>query len=141
MNISIPEEVKSILDIFNDAHYEIYIVGGAVRDLLMGKLVNDWDFTTNATPQEILKLFPKGFYNNKFGTVGIPRSEGFDIHEITTFRTESSYKDARHPEKVECSKSLTEELKTRDFTINAMAAVDSKTIMKSYKEIKELSKK
>ncbi len=141
MNISIPEEVKSILDIFNDAHYEIYIVGGAVRDLLMGKLVNDWDFTTNATPQEILKLFPKGFYNNKFGTVGIPSSEGFDIHEITTFRTESSYKDARHPEKVEWGKSLTEDLKRRDFTINAMAVGHDKKIIDLYGGEKDLSKK
>src|SRR5258708_317681 len=141
MNISIPEEVKSILDIFNDAHYEIYIVGGAVRDLLMGKLVNDWDFTTNATPQEILKLFPKGFYNNKFGTVGIPSSEGFDIHEITTFRTESSYKDARQPEKVEWGKSLTEDLKRRDFTINAMAVGHDTKIIDLYGGEKDLSKK
>ncbi|RJP46736.1 MAG: CCA tRNA nucleotidyltransferase [Armatimonadetes bacterium] len=74
MKISLPEEVQIILNKFTEAGYQIYIVGGAVRDLLMNRQVNDWDFTTDAKPEDILKLFPEGFYDNKFGTVGIPIS-------------------------------------------------------------------
>ena len=71
MNYQIPNEVKIILDKFREAKFQIYIVGGAVRDILMKKEIHDWDFTTDAKPEEILKLFPHGFYDNKFGTVGV----------------------------------------------------------------------
>lgn len=120
MNISLPQEVKEIFRKFSEADFEIYLVGGAVRDLVMGRPVTDWDFTTNATPEEIQKLFPDSFYENRFGTVGIP-SEEFRPHEITTFRTESNYLDSRRPEKVEWGKTLREDLERRDFTVNAMA--------------------
>lgn len=76
MDIKLPKEVLNILEKFQKANYQIYIVGGAVRDLLMGREVSDWDFTTDAKPEEILKLFPDGFYDNKFGTVGIPLKSG-----------------------------------------------------------------
>ncbi|MBI2018063.1 CCA tRNA nucleotidyltransferase [Candidatus Daviesbacteria bacterium] len=72
MNYALPNEVKNILNKFQKAGFQIYIVGGAVRDLLMNRKVSDWDFTTDAKPEEILALFPEGFYDNKFGTVGIP---------------------------------------------------------------------
>jgi tRNA nucleotidyltransferase (CCA-adding enzyme) len=117
--------------------FEIYIVGGAIRDLLTGKPTYDWDFTTNATPEQILKIFPDAFYDNKFGTVGIAVEDlvkkyklttkdlkGIDPQrpfEITTFRSETGYQDSRHPDKVVWGKSLEEDLKRRDFTINAMA--------------------
>lgn len=71
MQYQLPKEVKTIMNKFTDAGYQIYIVGGAVRDLLMGRKVYDWDFTTDATPEQILQVIPEGFYNNKFGTVGI----------------------------------------------------------------------
>lgn len=104
------------------AGYEIYLVGGAVRDLLLGRPVDDWDFTTNATPEQILEVFPDGFYNNKFGTVGIPaKTPGFDQHEITTYRTEHGYTDNRRPDKVEWGRTLKDDLIRRDFTINALA--------------------
>ena len=81
--------------------------------------------TTNATPEEILGLFPDAFYDNKFGTVGIPLDkfvpENKNILEITTYRTEHSYKDNRHPEKIEWGKTLNEDVERRDFTINALA--------------------
>lgn len=94
--------------------------GGAVRDLLLGREVKDWDFTTNLTPEEILKLFPKNsFYNNLFGTVGI--NIGNEIFEVTTYRSEEGYTDSRHPDKVIWGKSLEEDVKRRDFMINAMA--------------------
>lgn len=115
----IPNHIKNILDKFQKADYQIYIVGGAVRDLLMKKEVKDWDFTTDAKPEEILKLFPDGFYDNKFGTVGIPSSDG--LLEITTMRKEGVYKDFRHPSEVSWTSKIEEDLARRDFTINAIA--------------------
>ena len=122
MDFKLPEKVVNVFTVFQKAGFEIYIVGGAVRDLLTGKPVYDWDFTTNATPEQILKLFPDAYYDNQFGTVGIkPEVENERPLEITTFRTESSYSDSRRPDKVTWGKTLEEDLKRRDFTINAMA--------------------
>jgi len=122
MKIDLPESVKQILDKFSKAKYEIYIVGGAVRDILMDQNAKDWDFTTNATPEEILQLLPGGLYNNQFGTVFTDNPDDTERpHEITTFRTEEGYEDFRHPTKIVWGKSLKEDLARRDFTINAMA--------------------
>jgi len=122
MIIQLPNRVLKIIEKFQSQNREIYIVGGAVRDILMNKPVYDWDFTTNATPEEILAFFPKSFYNNQFGTVSIPPSKkGERPEEITTFRTERGYQDARHPSEVRWGQTLKEDLKRRDFTINAMA--------------------
>lgn len=121
MEFNLPIEVKKIIAKFKKANFEIYVVGGAVRDLLMGKIVSDWDFTTNAKPSEILKLYPDGFYDNAYGTVGLT-IEGYDKpFEITTFRTEHGYSDNRRPDVVSWGKSLEEDLQRRDFTINALA--------------------
>ena len=88
----------------------------------MGKLSNDWDFTTNATPKKILKIVTGGLYNNLFGTVFTPNPDNKDNpHEITTFRKEEGYSDLRHPDKITWGKTLEEDLSRRDFTINAMA--------------------
>lgn len=124
VSLTPPAGVLDIIKKFKKAKYEIYIVGGVVRDALLDKLLTDWDFTTNATPEQILKLFPEGFYDNKFGTVGIKNEEG-KLYEITTFRTEENYTDNRHPNKVAWGSHLQEDLLRRDFTINAMA-LDSK---------------
>ncbi|MBI2066153.1 hypothetical protein HYT60_01460 [Candidatus Woesebacteria bacterium] len=121
MKVHTNEFVSEILDKFAEAGLEIYIVGGAVRDVLMGKPVDDWDFTTNATPEEILKIFPEGFYDNIFGTVGISHPSSESPYEITTFRREFGYSDKRRPDRVEWGKNLDEDLSRRDFTINAMA--------------------
>ncbi|TSC86316.1 MAG: poly(A) polymerase [Microgenomates group bacterium Gr01-1014_7] len=118
-NYTLPSEVKNILDKFQKSRYQIYIVGGAVRDLLMGKDVKDWDFTTDAKPEEILKVVPEGFYDNKFGTVGLETKLG--IVEITTMRKEGIYKDHRHPAKVGWTNKIEEDLARRDFTVNAIA--------------------
>jgi tRNA nucleotidyltransferase (CCA-adding enzyme) len=124
MLIQLPEEVVQIIQMFEKNGFEIYIVGGAVRDLIMGKLVYDWDFTTNATPKQILKIL-KGldaYYTNEFGTIGVPAKDKKERpFEITTFRTEEGYSDLRRPDKVKWGKSLEEDLKRRDFSINAMA--------------------
>ncbi|MDO8487347.1 MAG: CCA tRNA nucleotidyltransferase [Candidatus Curtissbacteria bacterium] len=118
--MTINTDVKQILDKIEKAGYEAALVGGGVRDVLAGKNISDFDLTTNATPEKILKIFPEAFYNNRFGTVGIAKS-GKTIAEITTYRTEGKYEDSRHPEKVAWGKSLEEDLARRDFTINAVA--------------------
>jgi putative nucleotidyltransferase with HDIG domain len=120
-NIVIPQKVKDIITKFIENKSEIYIVGGACRDLLLGRKVNDWDFTTNLEPNEMKKLFPKNsFYNNNFGTLSILGKNG-EIFEVTTFRTERGYSDSRHPDEVKWGKKLKEDLERRDFTINAIA--------------------
>lgn len=122
--MELPKKVKSIMSKFQKENLEIYVVGGAVRDLIMGNITKDWDFTTNAPPEKILEIIPDGFYDNIFGTVGYV-VEGFDKpFEITTFRTEKGYSDSRHPDEISWGKTLQEDLMRRDFTINSMA-VDS----------------
>jgi putative nucleotidyltransferase with HDIG domain len=125
--------VLKIINKVEEAGFEIYIVGGAVRDLLLGQIVDDWDFTTNATPKQILIIFPKAFYDNVFGTVGISDKSVPNPFEITTFRTEYGYSDSRRPDKVKWGKSLQEDLKRRDFTINAMALKIQNSKAKSQK--------
>jgi len=122
----IPEPVLAMGKKLLNAHLTVYLVGGCVRDLLLGKKVKDWDIATSALPEEILKIFPDSFYNNTFGTVGVKMD--FGIVEITTFRKESRYSDARHPDSVEFAKTIEEDLGRRDFTINALA-VDFRKIM------------
>lgn len=118
-NFKLPPEILDICKKITDAGFEAVLVGGVVRDLLSGKEAKDWDLTTSAAPEQILKIFKNGFYNNQFGTVGIV-TKNQNIVEITTYRTESSYKDSRHPEKVKWGKSLEEDLARRDFTVNAI---------------------
>jgi putative nucleotidyltransferase with HDIG domain len=122
MKVNLPYEVYDILKRHEKAGFEIYVVGGAVRDILTKKPAYDWDFTTNATPEEIQKVLPGSFYNNIFGTVGLAsKVKGQRPYEITTFRFEYGYSDARRPDKVKWGKTLDEDLERRDFTINAMA--------------------
>ncbi len=130
MNQRLPKEVADILDKFKKAGFQIYIVGGSVRDLLMDRPVHDWDFTTDAKPEEILKIFPEGFYDNKFGTVGV--SMGSEVFEITTMRKEGVYKDFRHPTEVSWTNKVEEDLARRDFTINALALSADGTIIDPY---------
>ncbi len=128
----LPCFISDFMDTFKKNGCQIYIVGGAVRNLIMNKTPGEnWDFATSATPEEILKLYPDGFYNNKYGTVTIPLMVGDGdkqkvetkkiLLEITPFRRESGYKDLRHPQKVEWAKTIEEDLARRDFTINAIA--------------------
>ena len=129
MKLNLPPFVEKIIATFEKNGYQIYIVGGAIRDLLMNKKPLDWDFTTNAKPKVILSLFPDAFYDNKFGTVGVinPKEKKKDkdgkpiIYEITTFRKETGYSDKRHPDKVVWGKTIEDDLIRRDFTIDAIA--------------------
>lgn len=141
MKINLPLSVKDILNKFEESGFEIYIVGGAVRDILMGRPTYDWDFTTDATPEEILKIVPGGLYNNQFGTVFTPNPDDKERpHEITTFRKEEGYTDLRHPDKITWGKTLEEDLSRRDFTINAMA-LKGITIIDPYAGQKDLKAK
>ncbi len=125
MNFStkIPKFIEDIYRKFEAGSFKLYLVGGSVRNLLLFKDIKDWDMTTNATPEQMLKLFPDAFYDNQFGTVGLPIGEGVEkeVVEITTFRSESEYKDRRHPENVTWGISIEQDLERRDFTINAIA--------------------
>ncbi len=120
----IPKEVQHIADTLEKGGYEAYLVGGCVRDLLIGKEPKDWDITTNAHPTEIVSLFPETYLNNDFGTVGVvseTENPALKVVEVTPYRTESVYSDARRPDSVEFGVSLEEDLKRRDFTVNAIA--------------------
>lgn len=109
--------------------FESYLVGGCVRDLIIGREPKDWDITTNATPEQIQTVFPDSFYENDYGTVGVKTSsedQSLAIVEVTPYRTESAYSDKRRPDKVEFGTSLLQDLARRDFTINAIAFDDAK---------------
>jgi len=123
--MEIPSIIRSISENLTEHGFEAYVVGGPVRDFLMSKTPKDWDMTTDAKAEEIQKIFPHSFYNNNFGTVTVVNDDILDESlktvEITTYRTETGYSDKRHPDKVEFTPNLEEDLKRRDFTINAMA--------------------
>lgn len=115
----LPPTALSVLKKFHQKGEAIYLVGGAVRNFLLGQPIKDLDFATSATPKEIQELFPKSFYDNDYGTVKIPHRQG--QIEITTFRKEADYKDYRHPDKITWGKTIEEDVSRRDFTINALA--------------------
>lgn len=120
----VPDYIQTICQKFHEKGYQLFLVGGSLRDMLLLKEMHDWDMTTNATPEQMLALFPDAFYDNVFGTVGIPvqiTDEEKLVVEITTFRSESGYSDRRHPETISWGETIEEDLKRRDFTINAMA--------------------
>ena len=122
--LPIPEEVAVLCTTLKKAGFDAYLVGGCVRDLLIGREPKDWDITTNAKPDQIQALFPETFYENDYGTVGVvTNSENprLKVVEITPYRIEGTYSNARHPDDVKFSDSLSEDLKRRDFTINAIA--------------------
>ncbi len=120
MYIDIPEDVENIIKELENAGYEAYIVGGCVRDSIMGINPKDWDITTSALPQDIKRVFKRTIDTGiKHGTVSVLVNKS--TYEITTYRIDGEYGDGRHPNSVEFSTSLEEDLKRRDFTINAMA--------------------
>jgi tRNA nucleotidyltransferase (CCA-adding enzyme) len=146
-NNKIPKYVTRVTETLEKAGFEVFLVGGCVRDLIMEREPNDWDVTTNAKPEEIISLFEKTIYENKFGTVGvcIPKIEQnvtcetpnttinnvspetkYNIIEVTPYRIEAKYSDFRHPDEVMFSDKIEDDLKRRDFTINSLAYNPSK---------------
>ncbi len=127
----IPSDVKKILDRLMDVGCDAYVVGGSLRDALLGREASDWDVTSAARPERVMELFshlrviPTGL---KHGTVTVITEEGHPV-EITTFRTDGSYSDSRHPESVSFASSVEDDLSRRDFTINAMAYNESRGLV------------
>ena len=120
IKITLPENVKFIIDKLEAAGFEAYAVGGCVRDSILGRTPNDWDITTSAKPLETKALFKKTFDTGiKHGTISVLL--GKEIYEVTTYRIDGEYEDSRHPKEVTFTSDLKEDLLRRDFTINAMA--------------------
>ena len=139
MKFKLPSPVIKVLQTLERDKFEAFVVGGAVRNLLTHVPVTDWDFTTNATPEQIQKLFPDSFYDNRFGTVGVKFDE--QVLEITTYRSESGYSDRRRPDRVKWGKTIAEDLTRRDFTVNAMALTDKLEIIDPFHGQKDLKQK
>ena len=126
---SIPQEVARVAKILEDNRNEPYLGGGGVRDLILGKKPKDWDITTDAAPEKIQEVFKNSFYENEYGTVGVvtePPTGGTDdetlrVVEVTPYRREGAHSDKRRPDSVVFSGKLEDDLKRRDFTINAIA--------------------
>jgi len=155
----IPKEVSHVTDTLEKAGFEVYLVGGCVRDLLMDKEPKDWDITTNAKPEQIIGLFEKTVYENTFGTVGVcfpiegnvsretppgDVSHGTLEHkiiEVTPYRTEAKYSDFRHPDEVKFSDKLEDDLKRRDFTVNALALSPKGQLVDLFDGIKDIKDK
>ncbi|MEK7089424.1 MAG: HD domain-containing protein, partial [Patescibacteria group bacterium] len=134
MKTKIPNEIEDIARVLSNAGFEAHLVGGSLRDMLLGVAPKDWDIATNARPEDVQKLFatyggrtiedPATVYENSFGTVGIKtesEDETLKIVEVTTYRIEGKYTDKRHPDEVQFAKTIEEDLSRRDFTVNAIA--------------------
>ncbi len=118
--ITLPDKVQQIIETLTGAGYEAYAVGGCVRDVLLGRKPDDWDITTSAKPEQVKALFRRTVDTGiKHGTVTV--LFGKDGFEVTTYRVDGIYEDSRHPKSVTFTNTLEEDLKRRDFTINAMA--------------------
>jgi tRNA nucleotidyltransferase (CCA-adding enzyme) len=116
---TIPTEVRGLLDDLWGAGHAAYVVGGSLRDVLLGRPAHDWDLATDARPPRVQELFPGAVYENQFGTVAVRR--GDTVYEITTFRVDHDYADFRRPHRVEFGDSVELDLGRRDFTVNALA--------------------
>ena len=131
MHITLPTKVKQIISKLEKADFEAYAVGGCVRDSILGRSPEDWDITTSAKPEEVKKLFSTTIDTGlQHGTVTVViEKEGF---EVTTFRLDGDYTDGRHPDRVAFTSSLTEDLRRRDFTINAMAYSEKRGLIDEF---------
>jgi tRNA nucleotidyltransferase (CCA-adding enzyme) len=124
-NSPIPPEIVEIVETLEKGGFQAYLVGGCTRDIFLGRNPKDWDITTNATPEQIQGLFTKTVYENIYGTVAVINEHTEDDTlknvEVTPYRLESDYSDRRHPDTVSFSDTLEDDLKRRDFTVNAIA--------------------
>ena len=140
INIRIPEKVNKVIELLNASGFDAFIVGGCVRDSILGRVPGDWDVTTQAKPYDIKKIFrPTIDTGIEHGTVTVLiQGEPF---EVTTYRLDGDYSDKRHPDKVEFTNDLREDLLRRDFTINAMAYSDKTGIIDEFEGMKDLDAK
>lgn len=138
--IVLPSNVKLIIETLEAAGFEGYAVGGCVRDSLLNREPDDWDITTNAKPHQMKELFKRTVDTGiQHGTVTVLL--GNDMYEVTTYRIDGEYEDSRHPKQVEFTTNLIEDLKRRDFTINAMAYNDKTGIIDEFGGIEDLQSK
>lgn len=138
--IQIPEKAKYIIDVLTKAGYEAYVVGGCVRDSILGRKPQDWDITTSAKPEQVKALFHRTVDTGlQHGTVTVMMDkEGF---EVTTYRIDGKYEDSRHPKEVTFTPNLEEDLKRRDFTINAMAYNDTDGLVDIFGGMEDIERK
>ncbi|MFA6301461.1 MAG: HD domain-containing protein [Candidatus Paceibacterota bacterium] len=157
----IPKEVSHVTSTLENAGFEVYLVGGCVRDLFLDREPKDWDITTNAKPEQIIALFEKTVYENTFGTVGVclpvnlkdgvpcetsdssvsRETPEYKIIEVTPYRVEAKYSDFRHPDEVKFSEKLEDDLKRRDFTVNAMALSSKGQLVDLFEGVKDIGDK
>ncbi len=138
MKIEMPKNAKMILDTLHGAGYEAYIVGGCVRDAILGKEPSDWDITTNALPMQVKELFRRTIDTGiEHGTVTV--MAGKEGYEVTTYRIDGKYEDSRHPSEVTFTRDLVEDMRRRDFTINAMAYNDKEGLVDHFGGIEDLN--
>ena len=137
--ITMPPAAARIIDKLQEAGHEAYIVGGCVRDCILGRVPGDWDITTSALPYEVKALFRRTIDTGiQHGTVTI--MDGDEGYEVTTYRLDGTYEDGRHPTSVSFTRSLVEDLKRRDFTINAMAYNDTDGLVDEFDGIGDLQR-
>lgn len=140
VKIRLPEKVRFIIDTLQTHGFEAYAVGGCVRDSILGRIPDDWDITTSATPFETKQLFPRTFDTGiEHGTITVMMEK--DGFEVTTYRVDGKYEDSRHPKEVTFTRSLKEDLLRRDFTINAMAYNDTEGLVDIFGGIQDLQNK
>lgn len=140
VRIALPKDVKHIIDVLMENGYEAYAVGGCVRDSILGRVPGDWDITTSALPMQVKGLFRRTVDTGiQHGTVTVML--GRNGYEVTTYRIDGRYEDSRHPESVEFTPKLEEDLKRRDFTINAMAYNDEHGIVDIFDGVGDLQRK
>ena len=140
MKIELPEKVKTVIAELKAHGYDAYAVGGCIRDSILGRTPGDWDITTSAKPHQVKAIFPRTVDTGiQHGTVTVLMDkEGF---EVTTYRIDGEYEDARHPKDVIFTSNLLEDLKRRDFTINAMAYNDETGLVDAFDGIADLNAK
>lgn len=140
VRIALPKDVKHIIDVLMENGYEAYAVGGCVRDSILGRVPGDWDITTSALPMQVKGLFRRTVDTGiQHGTVTVML--GRNGYEVTTYRIDGKYEDSRHPESVEFTPKLEEDLKRRDFTINAMAYNDEHGVVDIFDGVGDLQRK
>ena len=140
VRIALPKDVKHIIDVLMENGYEAYAVGGCVRDSILGRVPGDWDITTSALPMQVKGLFRRTVDTGiQHGTVTVML--GRNGYEVTTYRIDGKYEDSRHPKSVEFTFNLVEDLKRRDFTINAMAYNDEHGIVDAFDGMGDLKRR
>ena len=140
MKIQLPEKVNTIISTLQAHGYEAYAVGGCVRDSILGRIPDDWDITTSATPLETKSLFKRTFDTGiEHGTITVLIDK--EAFEVTTYRVDGKYEDSRHPSEVTFTRCLSEDLLRRDFTINAMAYNDAEGLVDIFGGMEDLKNK